>query len=94
MIKRFFRWWKRNHHICKGTVQYEYTVSASSFAGDLGRGICSICTCDICGKSFATVETATKARNVSVKVAVAEALTNGMLSQRYKDLLNNLARCA
>ena len=94
MISRFFRWWKMKFHTCKGKVQYQYTVSATYIGGSLGTGICSICICDTCGKSFASVETASITRDVNVKVAIAEALTDGMLNQRYKNLLNNLARCA
>jgi hypothetical protein len=91
-MKKFFKWLHRRFHRCAGRVVYKYDAATSYRGRALGTGVVSICSCDVCQKPFATLETSSgHEQNVSVSVAVRQALDaphNVFKGREFGNLIN------
>jgi hypothetical protein len=93
-VNKILKWLRLRFHICSGTVVYKYDASYSYPGKGCGTGLVSICTCDVCGKPFATLETITGVKiKVSPAIAVRRALVGPVDSfhgHEYRALQNLL----
>jgi len=74
--RKMFAKLRRLFHRCKGLVVYKYPCDVKCFGKYVGKGEVSIVECEVCHKTFATLDTATESIDVNVYTAVTEALRN------------------